>query len=229
MCARPAGALLAAALIQLPLGTIAVAPGQDGSIYSLRSAPPAVLVTDTTGAVLRETDIPDIASPAGMAVATDGTVAVSDRARGVIVLIGPEGTVRSRLRAPGSPGDLAWAGTSVWYCGLDMGAVAEAGTGRTILYTGDPPTWLDVSGRMALVSVGDSCLLFSETEGVTSRFDARCACFAGRAILLLTGSVARYDTSAVPTADSLGSCSAVLWLPGSGPAAFSPGRGLLRL
>jgi hypothetical protein len=105
----------------------------------------------------------------------------------------------------------------------------EAGTGRVIVQTGGPPSAIDANGRWALAAVDGTCLLFSETEGLVSSFDARSACFAGEAILLLSGDEAFYDTSSSPIADSLDSFSRVLWLPGSGPAAFGRGRGLMRL
>jgi hypothetical protein len=222
-------ALLPAALIQLPTGTIDISPGPSGLFYAVRIAPPVVVVIDSTGAVSSEIDVPGVRIPGGIAVAADGTMAISDAARESITVIGPEGTVRGTLAAPGSPGSVAWSGTSIWYAGLDLGVVAEAGTGTVILNIGRSLSSLDVSGTRGVVCAGDVCFLFTATDGITASFDARSACFAGEAVLLLTGGEARYDTSSFPLADSLESFSRALWLPHRGPAVFSRERGLLRL
>jgi hypothetical protein len=221
--------LLAATLIQLPTGTIDVAPGPSGSIYVVRLASPAVVVIDSTGAVTGEIDVPGMGIPGGIDVASDGSLAISDAAAGIIVVVGPEGTVRRTLASPGSPGPVAWAGTSIWYASLDLGVVAEAGTGVVIVETGLPAGSLDVRGREGLLGSDGACIRFSSTDGVTDTIYARSACFAGDAVLVLAGGEVGFDSSSTPVADSLESFARVLWIPWSGPAVFSRERGLLRL
>jgi hypothetical protein len=130
--------LLAATLIQLPTGTIDVAPGPSGSIYVVRLASPVVVVIDSTGAVTGEIDVPGMGIPGGIDVASDGSLAISDAAGGSIVVVGPEGTVRRTLASlyvRGREGMLGSDGACIRFTSTD--GVTDTIYARSACFAGD--------------------------------------------------------------------------------------------
>jgi len=161
-----------------------LASGPDGSIWTLRAADPQVCVISADGTIEGWMDIPEVSVPGGIAIAADGTVAVSDRLEGEILVYGPEGAFRYAISAPGSPGAVAWSGTDIWYCSLDRGGVFEAG-GAQVLSSQPAPAWLQGRGRRGLAGMGDFCLLFSPTESPSDTIRVSVATFAGDSVLAL--------------------------------------------